>query len=404
MATAALALGPSAPAHTDTGNGRGQSSPSPVEGTCEPGFARVRKAFEENFRRRGEVGASVCVYHDGKKVVDLWGGVADPAAKRAWYRDTTVGMMSVGKSMAALCVFMLAHQGKLDLDKPVAAYWPEFAQAGKAEITVRTLLQSKAGLLYADAAPDGSGYDWKTMIHAFEVQEPVWRPGTKGGYHSMSMGFLLGELIRRVDGRHLDRFFDDEVAGPLGVDYRYGLRRADFQRTAKIIPNPDNGSLGQIMTPGTKMYRAWRVRPYAKDPNNDPGYLMARFPSSNGQGNARSVARVYAVLANWGELDGVKLVSRDMVEQARTVSWEGTCQMTDRYTRYGCGFLLPEKTLMPWPGKHAFGHPGLGGSVGIADPESGLAFSYSPNYLAGGAGLGERCTALIQALWDTRSH
>ncbi|MEU3064610.1 serine hydrolase domain-containing protein [Streptomyces subrutilus] len=379
-----------------------------VCGEFEPGFERVRDAFEANFRTRGEMGAAVCVYSNGRKVVDLWGGLADPESQTPWHRDTIVGMMSVGKGMAALCVLMLADRGQLDLDEAVASYWPEFAQAGKAEITVRTLLQSKAALLFADAAPDGSGFDWDTMIRSFESQAPEWEPGTKGAYHTMSAGFLLGELVRRVDGRPLETFFDDEVAGPLGVDYRFGLRRADFPRTAKISAPLDQTLLDQMATPGTPLHRAWRIRPRPADlranPSNDPDYLMARFPSANGQGNARAVARVYAALAESGELDGVRLISRELIDQARTPSWEDICPMTGMYTRYGAGFVLPDETTVPWPGRRAFGHPGLGGALGIADPEARLAFAYSPNHLDNGAGLGERCTALIDALWSDRAQ
>ncbi|MEU7501776.1 serine hydrolase domain-containing protein [Streptomyces griseofuscus] len=380
----------------------GPSNPS-IEGTWDPKFAHLRDVFEENFRERGEIGAAVCVYQDGEKVVDLWGGVADPATGRAWGADTIVGMMSIGKSMAAVCVLILADRGRLDLDKPVAAYWPEFAQGGKADITVRTLMQSKAGLLYADAAPDGAGFDWDTMIRAFEIQEPEWEPGTMGGYHSMSMGFLLGELVRRVDGRRLEDFFDDEVAGPLGVDYRFGLRRADFARTAKIIAAADVETINQMLTPGTNLNRSWRIRPRpaTMDPNNDPDYLMARFPSSNGQGNARAVARVYALLAGFGELDGVRLMSRELVEVARTESWANVCPSLGTHQRYGCGFLLPSDAGYPWPNPKAFGHPGLGGAIGVADPEARLSFSYSPNRLATDlTGVGDRCAALIDALWS----
>ncbi|WP_202517152.1 serine hydrolase domain-containing protein [Streptomyces sp. SID685] len=376
-----------------------------IDGECEPGFERVRDAFEANFRTRGELGAAVCVYQDGRKVVDLWGGMADPVTQTPWRHDTIVGMMSVGKGMAALCVLMLADRGQLDLDQPVASYWPEFAQAGKAEITVRTLLQSKAALLYADAAPDGSGYDWDTMIHAFEVQAPVWEPGTRGAYHTMSAGFLLGELVRRVDGRRLETFFDEEVAGPLGADYRFGLRNADFPRLARISAPHDQGLVEQMTTPGTDLHRAWRIRPRPADlrenPSNDPDYLKARFPSSNGQGNARAVARVFAVLAESGELDGVRLVSRELIDQARTPSWEDVCPMTGQFTRYGAGFVLPDPENLPWPGR-ALGHPGLGGALGIADPDARLAFAYSPNHLGHGAGISDRCMALIDALWSER--
>ena len=371
-----------------------------IIGECAPEFERVRAAFGANFHERGEVGAAVCVHQDGQKVVDLWAGVADQATGRMWEHDTIVSMMSVGKGMVALCLFMLADRGLLDLDKPVAAYWPEFAQNGKAGITVRTLLQGKAGLLYADAAPDGAAYDWDVMIKAFEVQKPEWEPGAKAGYHSMGAGFLLGEIVHRVDGRMVDRFFDEEVAGPLGVDYRFGLKYADFPRTATMISNPESVTFTQSRMRETKMGRAWRVRPNGLGHNNEPAYRTALFPSSNGHGNARAVGRVYALLANFGELDGVRLLSRELVEQARTESWNGICEMTDRHFRYACGFFLAEPPLLEWPNnRKAFGHPGAGGAIGFADPEARLSFSYSPNFMCAGAGVGDRCTALIRSLF-----
>lgn len=372
-----------------------------IEGDCAPEFAPLREAFEENFRERGELGAAICVYRDGRKMVDLWGGVADPKTGVPWRHDTIVCMMSVGKGMAALCVLMLADRGKIDLDAPVAAYWPEFAQAGKEKISVRTVLQAKAGLLYADHAPEGAAYDWDVMIRAIEKQEPAWEPGTKGGYHSVTAGFLLGEIVHRVDGRRIDRFFDEEVAGPLGVDYRFGLRWADFPRTAALTPNPASHTFVQTRQKDTKLGRAWRIRPETEDHYNDPAYRLALFPSSNGHGNARAVARVYAALAGFGEIDGVRLLSREMVETARQESWDELCQMTDRPFRYACGFFLPKPMYVPWgPNPKAFGHPGAGGAIGMADPEAGLSFSYSPNFMCSGGGVGDRCEALIQALFN----
>jgi CubicO group peptidase (beta-lactamase class C family) len=165
---------------------------SMIDGYCDPEFAKVGDTFAANFRERGELGAAVAVYRHGQKVVDLWGGWADAAQTRPWREDTIVCMMSVGKGMAALCVWMLVERGLIDIDKPVAHYWPGFAQAGKGSITVATMLAGKAGLLYADHAPAGAGNDWAVMIDALEQQEPAWVPGEKHGYHSSTAGYLLG--------------------------------------------------------------------------------------------------------------------------------------------------------------------------------------------------------------------
>lgn len=236
-----------------------------IDGSCDPAFSHVREAFSENFRRRGEIGAAVCVYKDGHKVVDLWGGIANPETGTPWREDTISCMMSVGKSMAALALLMLVDRREVDLDTPVAGYWPEFAQNDKEAVTVRTLMSGLAGLIYADAAPDGAAYDWNVMCSALAAQKPEWVPGTQGAYHSLTFGYLLGEIVRRVDGRMIDQFFREEIARPLGIDYGFGVAEADLPRVATIIPNPGSVTLSQTQDITTKLGRAWRVRPKSAD-------------------------------------------------------------------------------------------------------------------------------------------
>lgn len=370
-----------------------------VEGTCEPAFHHVREVFSENFRSRGEIGAAVCVYRKGDKVVDIWGGIADPETATPWQEDTIACMMSVGKSMAALAVLMLVDRGQIDLETPVASYWPEFAQNGKGRITVRTLLSGLAALIYADAAPEGSAYDWNVICSALAAQKPEWEPGTKGAYHSFTFGYLLGELVRRVDGRMINAFFREEIARPLQVDYGFGVAPVDLPRVARIMPNSGSVTLAQSQDVGTKLGRAWRPWSHGPSSFNEPDFHAAVMPSSNGHGNARAVARVYALLERGGALDGVRLVSRDLVEEIRKESWRGICGMTDRPFRYGLGFFLNCPPHLPFGANpRAFGHPGAGGAVGIADPEAGLAMSYSPNLMCAGAGVGDRCEALVEAV------
>lgn len=370
-----------------------------IDGACDPAFAHVREVFAENFRSRGELGAAVCVYREGRKVVDLWGGIADPESATPWREDTITCMMSVGKSMAALAVLMLVDDGRIDLQAPVSRYWPEFAQNGKERITVRMLLGGLAGVIYADAAPDGSAYDWEVICCAIAAQKPEWEPGTQGAYHSFTGGYLLGELVRRVDGRMIDVFFHQEIARPLGVDYGFGVAAADLPRVARTIPNPDGVTLTQSQNASTKLGRAWRPWPKYPCPFNSADFRTAVMPSSNGHGNARAVARVYALLERGGALDGVRLISPALVEAIRKESWAGTCGMTDRPFRYGLGFFLNCPPLVPLGANpRAFGHPGAGGAIGVADPEAGLAMSYSPNLMCAGAGVGDRCEALVEAV------
>ena len=369
-----------------------------VHGECDPAFAPLRDTFEANFRERGEIGAAVCVYRDGRKLVDLWGGWADEARSRPWERDTIVCMMSVGKGMAALCVWMLVDRGLIDIDQPVARYWPGFAQAGKARISVRTLLAGKAGLIYLDHAPDGSAFDWDVIVDAIERQEPVWEPGTDHAYHSSTAGYLFGELVRQVDGRSLPQFLEDEVMGPLGVDYGYGTRGADPARVADVVPNPESHTFVQTRDHSTKLGRAWRIRPASSNQYNAPLNRTGVMPSSNGHGNARGVARVYAALACGGSLDGVRLLGRDTIDRLREESWFGRCAQTDRIFRYAHGFFLNEPRMSAMGiNPRSFGHPGAGGALGFADPENRIAFSYSPNLMCAGGGLGERAEALVEA-------
>jgi CubicO group peptidase (beta-lactamase class C family) len=371
-----------------------------IHGSCDPRFERVGEVFAENFARRGEVGAAVCVYQNGEKLVDLWGGIADPETGMDWAENTLVCMMSVSKSMAALCVHRLIDRGVIALDATVASYWPEFAQAGKGAITVKQLLGGFAGLIYADAAPPNSITNWEVMIRALEQQAPEWPPGTRGAYHSMSMGLLLGELVRRADGRRIAQFLREEIAGPLGAEYGYGLDDEQIARTARILPNPESVTTNAIADRTSKLGRAWKARPAGAEYYNSDEFRRGVFPSSNGHGNARSVARIYAALSLDGTIDGVEILKPGSIERLREEQWDGICGMTDRHFRYGLGFFLGGVPLAPLgPNRGAFGHPGAGGALGFADPENRISFSYSPNFMCGGAGVGERCESLVKAVY-----
>lgn len=222
-----------------------------IEGTCSPEFAAVRAAFEENFRRRGELGAAVCVYKDGQKAVDLWGGHTDTEKTQPWRPDTIVIMNSVAKSMTALCTHVLIDRGLVDFDAPVADYWPEFAQAGKEKVLVRHVLSHTDGVIFCDAAPPGSWFDWATHIKALEVQAPAWEPGTKGAYNSINIGFLLGEIIRRVTDKSVGTFLREAITEPLEADYHIGLRPDEIARVSDMHRNPNNGFFAVAQDPST---------------------------------------------------------------------------------------------------------------------------------------------------------
>src|SRR6185437_7874934 len=204
---------------------------------CDPKFAEVREEFARNFTERGDVGASVCVMVEGQTVVDLWGGVADPATNAPWQDDTITVVMSMTKGATALCAHILADRGELDIDLPVAHYWPEFAQNGKEQIPVRMLLNHQTGLPgFHHPIPAGKPFDWEYMVAALAAERPFWEPGRQYGYHSVTFGWLVGEVVRRVSGRSLGTFFRDEVAGPLGLDFWIGLPESEERRAVRLLP------------------------------------------------------------------------------------------------------------------------------------------------------------------------
>ena len=375
----------------------------PVDGRCEPAFLPVYEAFVRNMTEETavgrEVGACVSVVVDGRCVVDLWGGWRDHARVRPWQADTIVCMMSVGKAAGALCVLLLADRGRIDLDAPVADVWPEFAQAGKEAITVRTVLAQLAGLPCADAAPAGSLWRPGAVVRALEVQRPEWAPGTTPCYHSFTAGPLYGEIVRRVDGRTLGRFFREEIAAPFGIDYNFGLTPQEDARVAPIATVAGTPTLQGMGNPASLLARAWRPLPDAGD-FNTRAWRRNEFASGNGHGNARAMARLYGCLARGGEIDGLRLIGDDTLADAAAERWDGIEAMTSRHFRFGTGFQLTCPAFRMGPNANNFGHAGLGGAVAFADPDRRLGFSYCGNRLAPVADRGPFAGALIDALYS----
>jgi CubicO group peptidase (beta-lactamase class C family) len=373
----------------------------PVGGAVTPGWERVRDAFAANFVERGEVGASVCVYRDGVPVVDLWGGVADVATARPWTSDTIVLVYSMTKGMSAVCANLLIERGRLDPDAPVASYWPEFAANGKGAIPVRWVLSHRAGLavIEADVTLE-QALSWLPVVDALAAQTPNWEPGTAHGYHLRSFGWLVGELVRRIEGRTIGAFFASEVAAPLGIDFWIGLPEEQEPRVATLVPPPpefaallrglpDDLLLGKATTgpSGLFMY---------DDMWNQRALHACELPSSNGIGNARSVARVYASLI--GEVDGVRTLAPATVAAASECQVRGPDRVILADTAFGLGFMLPP--ALPTPvGRHAFGHGGAGGSVSFADPDVGLAFAYAMNDLRFAMEADPRSETLVAAAY-----
>lgn len=393
-------------------------------GTCDPRFGAVRDEFERNFAERDEVGASVCVTLDGETVVDLWGGQADPTTGRAWESDTIGVIWSCTKGATALCAHLLVTRGPLDLDAPVAAYWPEFAKNGKSAITVRMVLAHQAGLAaFSEPIPDDGYCDWDLIINRLEEQEPRWTPGTRHGYHALTYGHLVGEIVRRVDGRSLGTFFREEIGEPLGVDLWIGLPEAHESRVAPTIPAP-------FPEPGDVIPTFYRVA--MTDPTSvgaqvlmnsghvfAPGWIdtraahAAEMPAFGGIGNARALARMYRALALGGTFDDVRLVDAGglaaMAAVASATSVDATMLVP---TRWSLGFVKSVDNSAREPGdtdgvvlaEDAFGHVGMGGSIGFADPTARMSFGYTMNRQGMSTGLDERAQSLIDATYTVLGY
>ncbi|GAA1935114.1 serine hydrolase domain-containing protein [Nocardioides marmoribigeumensis] len=370
-----------------------------IGGTVAAGFEQVRDVFEENFRSRGEVGAAFAVHRGSELVVDLWGGVADDDGRP--YDDRTLQMVaSATKGAMAICVLRLVEAGRLDPDAPLAEHWPELAVNGKDRVTVTESLGHRAGVPVLDEPLTLDMVSaWDPAAQALAEQVPVWEPGTRHGYHALTHAWLVGELVRRVDGRMPGAFFAEEVGGPLGLDLHVGLPSSEHGRVAPLrpAPSPDGPDefTARMLDPTSLAFRAFFVSSGLFSWVNDPQLWRAELPSANGMGTARALSRMYA--ACLGEVDGLRLLSEETVTRgAREVSG-GVDEVTGYETRYGMGFQLPFP-FRPMAGEGCFGHYGLGGSTGFADPRRGLSFGYAVNQMGPATPADARSVALVDAV------
>ncbi|MFF0201276.1 serine hydrolase domain-containing protein [Streptomyces sp. NPDC005017] len=345
-----------------------------VKGHCEPRFAAVHEALAA-LLDRDDVGASVAVYLDGEPVVDIWGGYADADRSVTWERDTLTGVNSTTKTMTALCALVLADRGQLDLSAPVAAYWPEFAAAGKGNVLVRHVLSHTAGL------PDLSGptavedlYDWEDVTAGLAARAPAWEPGTAAGYHALTFGFLVGEIVRRITGRSLGEFFAETVAEPLGADFHIGLSTEHDHRVAPLIPPlalTDEYAAAAPTGPDGATRKSAGAVIRVKDANS-VAWRRAQIPAVNGFGNARSVARLQSVLANHGSVGGVRLLSPKGCEPAWQEVYGGDDRVLGTPMSWTAGFGKFGTT---------FGWGGWGGSLVAGDPGSRMTVAYVMNQM-----------------------
>lgn len=380
---------------------------TPIAGTCDPAFTAVRDAFADNFALRGEVGAAACVVVHGRTVVDLVGGWADHDRRRLWTVSTPVNVFSVGKPLAALVAFRLVAEGRLDLDAPIAGWWPEFAAAGKGSVTLRQVLSHRAGLpAVRRRLPPGAMFEWGLMCAALAAQEPWWPPGSAHGYHVNTYGFLVGEVIRRVTGRSVGALVADWIAGPIGADVSIGISAdrdgevAEFLWPDTFVPSEEEPPLASddaLMVHNTYFNPSGLS---GAGVVNTARWRRAELPSTNAHGTARGVARLYEALAGGGAVDGVRVVEEELLAMATTEASVGDDRVLARPSRFGLGFQLtqPERPLGPNPG--AFGHFGAGGSLGFSDPEAGVAFGYAMNNL-GPRWQNPLNAALIDAVYES---
>lgn len=383
-----------------------------AEGSCDPRFARVREAFEQNFVAHGEVGAALCVKVGGHTVVDLWGGHRDRERTRPWRRDTLVNAYSNGKGVLSLLVLSLVDEGVLDWDAPVASHWPEFAAEGKGDVTLRTLLTHRGGLPgVRERLPEGAMLDWTTMCDALARTRPWWEPGTRHGYHVNSFGFLVGEVVRRAAGRRVGAVLAERLAGPVGAEFYWGLPARHHARVAPIV-NPSAeivfGSREQwaaaFPATGDDEYDTMRWHSYFNPSGfsgmgavNTEAWREAEVPATNGTADARALARLYDLLF---DRPGRRAVAaRGLVEEAGREHVRGEDYLLGRETAFGLGFQRSCPGREIGRGPRAFGHFGYGGSLGFADLDADLAFGYLMN-LPGNRWPTPRADALIDAVYE----
>jgi CubicO group peptidase (beta-lactamase class C family) len=389
-----------------------------IGGKTLPGYEPVADAFARNFRDPGEIGAACCVYVDGEQVVNLWGGLADAGTQAPWTDRTIVMVYSATKGLTAMCALLLAQRGELDLDRPVAAYWPEFADGGKERITTRQILSHQAGLPVIDRTlTHQEVLDGGPVTEALAAQSPAWEPGTRHGYHMLTYGWLVGEIVRRVSGDSIGAFFAREFASPLGLSTWIGLPAGEESRVAALAaPTPADMLAAQAARQerDEESRAAAAVMAAFSDPQsltmrtsslngaiggwaeqNSPAFRAAEIPSVNGMTDARSLARLYAACVS--PVDGCRTLDAATIAEATKPASEGPDAVIFTPTRYGLGFGLPTPAT-PLLGPSTFGHSGMGGALGLADAEHRVGFGYVMNKIGIASSIGPRAERLIDAL------
>ena len=353
-----------------------------VRGMCDPKFANVQAALEANIASGRDVGASIAVTINGEMVVDMWGGWVDEARSAEWQADTIVNVWSTTKTMAALSMLLLVERGSVDVDQPVAKYWPEFAQNGKENVLVRHIMSHTSGVSGWDQPVVIEDIlDWDDAVDRLARQAPWWEPGTASGYHMLNYGHLVGEVVRRVSGKSLGTFFKEEIAQPLGADFHIGLAESEFGRVSPVIPPPpipvDLAGL-DMNSPMIKTFTG--PPPMDATYSATTGWRKAEIPGANGHGNARSVARIQSIVANGGSVDGQKFLSPETIELIFRRQSDNSDLVLGLPLRFGIGYALPQPASIPYipEGRLCF-WGGWGGSLIVIDTERKMSIAYMMN-------------------------
>jgi len=369
-----------------------------VGGFTRDRFAPVRAAFEANLESGADLGACFTATVEGETVVDLWGGWADEAKTRPWDKDTIVNVYSTTKTMTALTALLVADRGELDFDAPVAKYWPEFAANGKSQVKVSHLMSHSAGLSgWKEPITQETLYDWDKATSLLAAQAPYWEPGTASGYHAITQGYLVGEVVRRITGRSLGTVFREEIAEPLGADFHIGLPASEDARVADLIPPPPGGAIGdgEQSELNRNMSSNPPINPYD---TRTRAWRAAEIPAAGGHGNARSIAEIHALLANGGVAKGKRIMSEAGCRKALEQQIEGVDLILGGEVRFGMGFGLPG-AMVPLPNPNTIFWGGYGGSLVIIDMDARTTFGFAMNKMAGTTTGDMRAIGLAGAMW-----
>jgi CubicO group peptidase (beta-lactamase class C family) len=369
---------------------------------------RLKPLFQENFGRFGELGAAVSVWQNGKPILDLYGGFRDARREDPWAADTLVLVWSATKGIGSACVLHVLQEHKIDISQRVAEFWPEFAQAGKEEITLAQLLSHQAGLCALDRRVDVLDYD--AVIPALEAQKPLWQSGTAHGYHARTFGFLLDELVRRIAGKTLSDYWQENFAQPLNLDFWIGLPEKENPRVATVYaaksgkpPEPKQFYL-DLTTPGTLVRKTF-TSPYGLhviSKMNNSAIRAQPIVSFGGIGSASALAKFYSILANGGKFDGRTFFSEETIAWMTTTLADGIDRVFQVPTAFSAGFMKDSRNAAPrmfGPSRTSFGHPGAGGSHAFADPESKIAFAYVTNQMEQSLLPTEKSLRLVDAIY-----